>query len=308
MISPRRLATRIVVCAALVCLVCVVSPSARAAEALTNESVIEMVKLGLGEPVIIKKIKSGPTAFDTGISGLKALKQAGVSDAVIEAMMSATEAAEQAASASAAAAAARPAWVPKKPGIYMDRGASGDTPALERIEPTSYEIDQDSGFATRMFAGAKTKTRIRIIGASSATTIPSAEPAFYFVFDSSKEKPAEQAPATDPMSQAMAMMTQMQGGQSATSPKQFALVKLEKKKNSREFVAGAYSGFGAQSGVEDDAVVQFDFDEVGEGIYRIQARTPLGPGEYCFYFVSPNPKGASAFAGSPNSLYDFSRR
>ncbi len=221
-------------------------------------------------------------------------------------MMAASESGEAAASAAAAQAAARPAWIPKKSGIYVNRRGEGGTPKLERIEPSSYDVSQDSGFATRMFSGAKTKTRLRIVGGSSSTTL-AGDPEFYFVLDTSKETKAD-APPSDPMSQAMAMVNQMQQGQTASSPKQFALIRLESKKNSREFVVGAFNAFGATSGVEDKAVVQFDFEETAEGVYKVRPRGSLETGEYCFYFGSANPKLASAFAGNPNSVYDFSKR
>src|SRR5260370_30932865 len=55
---------------------------------VTNQDVLDMVSLGLGEDVILEKIRSAPqTDFDTSIAGLTALKQARVSDAVIRAMI-----------------------------------------------------------------------------------------------------------------------------------------------------------------------------------------------------------------------------
>ncbi len=52
-------------------------------ETLTNASVIELAQLGLGEGIIIEKIRQSECNFDTSISGLKQLKAAKVSDAVI---------------------------------------------------------------------------------------------------------------------------------------------------------------------------------------------------------------------------------
>src|SRR5580698_6297771 len=61
------------------------------AKRLTNESVIEMVGLGLSDDVIITKIRAdsaaGTTKFDTSVEGLKALKAGNVSDAVIKAII-----------------------------------------------------------------------------------------------------------------------------------------------------------------------------------------------------------------------------
>src|SRR5258708_16404793 len=62
--------------------------SVGAQEVLTNESVVEMVKAGLSERVIIAKIRNSPTKFDTQTDALIALKKNGVPEKVIEAIMS----------------------------------------------------------------------------------------------------------------------------------------------------------------------------------------------------------------------------
>ncbi|CAN5254235.1 hypothetical protein BH10ACI1_BH10ACI1_10190 [soil metagenome] len=58
-------------------------------EALTNNSVIELVKAGLSEGIIIAKIKSSKTEFDTSSNALVKLKEIGVSENIILAMIEA---------------------------------------------------------------------------------------------------------------------------------------------------------------------------------------------------------------------------
>jgi len=58
-------------------------------QALTNDDIIKLVQLKLADSVIIAKIKSSACAFDTSVDGLTKLKQAGVSDAVLQAMVEA---------------------------------------------------------------------------------------------------------------------------------------------------------------------------------------------------------------------------
>jgi hypothetical protein len=54
---------------------------------LTNDDIVKMTTAKLGEGVIISTIKSEPCCnFDTSVSGMIALKKAGVSDSVIQAM------------------------------------------------------------------------------------------------------------------------------------------------------------------------------------------------------------------------------
>ena len=109
------------------------------------------------------------------------------------------------------------------------------------------------------------------------------------------------------MSQAMAMMNQMRGGTEADSPKEYVLVMLESSKSSREFVVGSENAWGSQSGVEDEAVTLLRHEEVAAGVYRVRARKPLAPGQYCFYRVTGNVKASGAF-GSRNAVFDFSVR
>ena len=59
------------------------------AQGLTNDDIVRLVQLKLADSVIIAKIKSSACAFDTSVDGLTKLKQAGVSDAVLQAMVEA---------------------------------------------------------------------------------------------------------------------------------------------------------------------------------------------------------------------------
>ena len=56
---------------------------------ITNSDVISMTKAGIGEQTIILTIQRGPVKFDTSPRALIALKQAGISDQVLNAILSA---------------------------------------------------------------------------------------------------------------------------------------------------------------------------------------------------------------------------
>lgn len=56
-------------------------------ETIDNQSVIKMLKAGLSEEVVIGKIKTSKTGFDLTTDGLITLKENGVNNNVIEAMM-----------------------------------------------------------------------------------------------------------------------------------------------------------------------------------------------------------------------------
>jgi len=64
-----------------------VCPLLIAQQTLNNDSIIKMTKAGLSDNLIITTINSQPGVYDTSTSGLIALKSAGVSDKVVEAMV-----------------------------------------------------------------------------------------------------------------------------------------------------------------------------------------------------------------------------
>jgi tetratricopeptide (TPR) repeat protein len=61
-----------------------------AAEVLTNETILGMVKAGLGEEVIIGKIKMSKGQYQLATNDMLALKNGGVSDKIIQAMIEAS--------------------------------------------------------------------------------------------------------------------------------------------------------------------------------------------------------------------------
>jgi tetratricopeptide (TPR) repeat protein len=67
-----------------------IAPGAFAAEVLTNDAVVSMVKAGLGDAIVLDKIKTSQGQFDLSTPGLVRLKESGVSDAVIKAMIEAS--------------------------------------------------------------------------------------------------------------------------------------------------------------------------------------------------------------------------
>jgi len=101
----------------------------RTAQALTNQDVIEMVGLGLSDDVIVDKVRAAQLAdFDTTVVGLRALKAAKVSDAVIRAMVNAHPV--TAPKDSIAPIATNEGAVPEEIGVYFVRHGQ-----LEQMDP-----------------------------------------------------------------------------------------------------------------------------------------------------------------------------
>lgn len=76
--------------AILLLLVCAVSLPAQ--EAMTNDTIVKLVKAGLSEDVILGMIRSQPGKYSTKPEDIIALKGAGVSDKAISAMIEKTQA------------------------------------------------------------------------------------------------------------------------------------------------------------------------------------------------------------------------
>ena len=55
--------------------------------AMTNEDVVKLVVAGIGDDVVIKKIRSTPAAFRLDVDSIVALKKSGLSDAVLAVML-----------------------------------------------------------------------------------------------------------------------------------------------------------------------------------------------------------------------------
>lgn len=61
-----------------------------AAEVITNETILTMVKAGLGEELVITKIKTSQNQFDVSTENILKLKKEGIGDNIIKAMLDAS--------------------------------------------------------------------------------------------------------------------------------------------------------------------------------------------------------------------------
>jgi hypothetical protein len=249
---------------------------AEAQEVLTNDSVISMVKGGLGEAVVLARIRSSPANFDTSTNSLLALKKAGVSDKVIEAMVSAPR--------SGAAAAAPAAPTPAAPSA----GTSAPAPSVSASARNSAggaaaTLPRDSIFHLN---GAKyvemqpqvveieisnavfsSKSDVVLGGRRADYRITDRQPQFYSYF----------------------------------APTEALLVKLKpgEKKNDRNLKmgSGGYHPYGGSSrmGIRSEDRIAVKSEREANGFYRISPSSPLPSGEYGFIVLSGATAGGRMF-------------
>jgi hypothetical protein len=130
-----------------------------AQSALTNQDIVDLTKTGLSPDIIVAKIRTSTTHFDTSSAGLKGLKAAGVPDAVILAMVDpSNKTAAPAGSSKSDAAGSGPAFVrvyrPRflpgnnfSPPIYVDGKEvftlSNGKRCSVRVDPGKHTITSD---------------------------------------------------------------------------------------------------------------------------------------------------------------------
>jgi hypothetical protein len=265
---------------------------------MKNADVIELGKMKLGDDVTLEKIKASRCEFDVSMDGLRALKAAGVSPVVIAEMVRASsKAGVEKKQAEALEAGKNNPLAPHPGGIYYWDGEEGTEGQLVMLEPTVYSQSKSGGFfKSAMTMGiAKVKSKAVLNGATANLLLNRRKPTFYFYFET-----------------ASAGLGGAGAGYftAATSANEFLLVQTEAKTNSRELIVGQMNAFGAQGGVMDKSVVQFDFEKLANGAYKVVPKTDLPPGEYCFFYAGAAPMATYGFSGpgGGGKVFDFSLR
>lgn len=226
------------------------------AETLDNNAVITMLDAGLGDEVVIAKIKSSPSNFDLSTDTVIALKQRGVSGPVLAAMITASAAPAQ----TAMSLDSPDPRVPHASGIYL-----AGTEKMKRIKSTTTRQARTSGMLGAMLTGGLSGMRVKaaVNGAKAEVATNETQPTFYFYFDQAAQGLGA-------------------AGGAVTSPSEFSLIQFETKKDKREAVIGSVGIGGAKSGIRDKDQFDFDVNQVAPGVYKVVPSAALKAGEYGF--------------------------
>lgn len=237
-----------------------------AQEVMTNETVIQMVKAGFSESVILAKMRSSQTKFDTRTDALIELKKAGVPEKVMQAIVSGGAPPASSAPAASAPAASAPAMAAPAPQGGR-RGPIYHLAGGKQVELIGSSGDIETSRAP--FSGRKTEL---VIAGNKA-----------------KYRTADRQPV---------FLT-------SADPADVVLVKLDPGKNDRNLrisgssYVGPYAGSVSQKGIRSEDRIDFEAERDQRGLTRIRPRNPLAPGEFAFVFTRTSgtmPQGV---------LYDF---
>jgi len=237
-----------------------------AQEKMTNQSILDLMDLGFGSEVIKAKINSSQTNFDTSMDQLKALKEKGVSSDILALMIDKSS-------------------VTVECGVFYMKNDK-----WVKIEPTVFSGTKTSAFGAVMTYGiASAKVKSYINNATSVNKADSTNLTFIFQFDTQNRN-------------------DFGSGnwwfKSASSPNEFALIKLKQKRDSRELVTGKIGGItaSAQMGVDSKESIKFTIEDLGNSRYKVIPDRILGAGEYCFFYQGTIPMGGY----NNQSVFDFS--
>jgi hypothetical protein len=249
-----------------------------------NQDVIEMTKAGISDDIIISKIRSMNGAdsvqFDTSVEGLKALKAANVSDAVIKVIINPAPPPVMAAAPGSAPQIGDPNLPPPEVGVYWKDGQT-----FVFIGGEALSRAKAGGRAGAFFTdGIKSQHwDAELKGPTSRYRVKDRRPVFYFyVLD-------------------------------GTSSDDFVLLKLNRKGDRREFQIGSFGGMGAgKSGIKQSKELEYDASHVALRTYRVTLKNELKPGEYAFFMgtgqsgmMSAGRVSSSSGGTASGRIYDF---
>lgn len=276
-----------------------------AQEALTNESVIKMIKAGLSEDVVLSMVKTQPAKYSLGPDQLITLKSEGVPDKVVAAMVEKSAGGNSNASPGVTMASASGAttiagtiaggdpndpMTPHDSGIYLYMKDQDGNSRMVILEQAAYQGSKTGGmFAAAMTGGLK-KAKMKAVIPGQHATIRTGEiqPTFYFYFEDKAGGLGKSSTAG-----------------SLSNPNQFALVKLEIKDSNRQTIIGEIGAFGASSGTHEKSMVNFKSERLRPGLYKVVPLAAMKAGEYCFLASNTNVGAFGAGASGAAQIYDF---
>ena len=259
-------------------------------EKLTNADVVQLQKLDLGSNAIIEKIKRSRCEFDVSIKGLAQLKEAGVSNEVIQAVIAASGSANIQADPSQPMSPEDlndPAK-PHPPGIWVWQENVG---AVKMVRLTASVISKIEGSWHGPYGSVH--RRAVLAGERAALQMAEPRPTFYFYFERTETGFGTQESAV-------------------TSPNDFLLAQVEVKDKGkpevrRRLEIGKFGPWGGSSqGVSEKATRAFDFEQVKPGIFKVQPQRNLEGGEYWFVFAGAMPHSFfGGFGEKGGKVFDF---
>lgn len=245
-------------------------------DTLYNQSIIKLSKSKLPENLILKKISQSPGNFDVTVDALVKLKETGVTDRIIDAMMNHQN--------------AIPAASPVVSGNLAERNQTFSESGIYFLKDSAYS-NLDPAFVTVINPGSAPSTymyKFKIDGAEANYQIASKRPEFYFVFDTVKKSLNDPNTKTliqnnyfyiDPLYNIGDFGNRNRAYQ-AISPNDFRLIKLEvdNTKTTRKFATKVIrwrDDF--EVTIDGKYIVGFKYEKLSGTTFKIKFDSDLPP-------------------------------
>jgi hypothetical protein len=246
-----------------------------AQDTLNNAGVIGLKQAGLGDSVILNKIKVSKCDFDISTDGLQKLKEGGLSDEIINAIIaSAASSATPVPPKVTAAVVSSDPSASHEPGIWLYQELGSERRML-KLRPARF-IGNSEGWPA--------KSRVVFPGTAAVLQL-SGNFSFYYY-----EEPKQEGAFAPPIMTA----------------DDFTLARLEVKdsKNTRRLVIGKTKFFGGKkTGLDPDQYIPVTVGKISDGISRIQPVKAILSGEYCF--ISKEDTSSQVLTPGRAEYYDF---
>ena len=253
---------------------------------LDNAAVLDLTHIGLGDPAIVAKIHASEPHFDISTGTLVAMRRAGVSSAVLGAMIDA----QSAASVTEVRPDSPDPRSPHPAGVYL-LGSWLPQPKMLAIRPTTTNRTTSGSILGYAFSGGLASVNYRAILPSNSAGIVAggARPIFYFFTGA-----------------ATASQNLVSNWGAAPMPSEVALVRLNVTKNGREVRIGSFNIHGANTGIRAQDSIPFSAAEVAPGVEALRPDEDLPPGEYGFIQTAGGVGvGAAQVSTSTARIFDF---
>lgn len=251
---------------------------------MSNQQVMDLVKGGFSESLIVDLVLAAKNKrFDVTTPALIELKNAGVSERILAAMIGGAAPPSSNADGDRAGASGPI----RQSGIYFE-----DETGLTQLEPTVFSGGKTGGFLTSALTYGLVKSKWKAVVRSprASLRIHTALPVFFFYFDTSGSGVSNSG-----LSNPVALFN-------ASSPNEFVLARMDVSRKERSLIVGEFGSLGSTTGTRSEDTVSLNIEKIQSGVYRVTPEAPLTEGEYCFFYAA----GASSFvAAGAGRLFDF---
>jgi len=250
-------------------------------DVMNNDEVISLVKAGLNSQVIINKIRTSKSNFDLSTDGLIRLKKAGVSDEIVM-IMQGTKGGAGVTTTPTNASNTDPndPMSPHNVGIYYFSEKNGEKKMIELESNVVTQSRAGGMFSSAMTYGImKVKVKAKVPGITANMQLSETQPVFYFYLNEKDRS-----------------MSTVKFFPSSVN--QFQLIKFHVKDKGREVTVGKVNAFGGKYGISDEYLVEFAYEKVADGIFKVTPKTALVNGEYGFYLLGTG-------EGTGATFFDF---